>query len=100
MIRPMDRDEVARQLNSASVEIRKKQESLATVLCSENEARAQVFSSELSKGTSVAASEKLAEIHTQHIVTQRLKLRGEIIVLEEELNHLRFMVKWNLTDAL
>lgn len=96
----MDRDEVAKQLNSASIEIREKQSKLATVLCSENEARASVFQSELSKGTSVAASEKLAEIHTQHIITQRLKLRGEIVVLEEELNHLRFMVKWGLTDVL
>lgn len=84
------------RLNTVSVELRQKYRTLGELQSAETTNKANAYKDELMKGTSAATTDKIASVHIASYSSDIMKLRGEISALEEERDHLRFCIKYNL----
>ena len=96
----MDRFEAAKQLTFTSTSLRDKYSAIATSKSEEANAKSQIFAQELANGTPVTQIDRLASAQTSKFSAVSTKLYYSILALEEERDHLRFMIKHQLEDYI
>lgn len=92
----MVRNQQSDRMNEVSNQLRDLYRKMGELKGSETTNRAQTYKNEMVQGTSAAATHQLADVHSASHTAEIQKTQGEIYALEEERDHLRFMVKYGM----
>lgn len=91
----MDKGEAAKRLDVVSHELRGLYSELTEIMKGKRSAYASAFLS-LPEGLSFSERDKRSALNAHPNDQEELEFKGQIQVLEEERDHLRFMLKYNL----
>lgn len=96
----MNKLDAGKRLNAISIELRACHIALGDLLASEQQKRTETIKTQLGMGASVNAADREASINAIGDAVRISKTRGEILALQEEQDHIRFMIKYNISEAI